>query len=213
MIRINLLPVKAAKRRASGLRQVLIGATAIVATLAAVAFVHLVAEGAVSAQKAEIDRLNASIKGLKAQVGDYEQVKAQRESLLRQKAAIKKLQDQRSGPAFLLRELSDILTTKGKGPTLVHEQYDQLIQQDPTAGFNAGWEPKRCWLISYAEKDGVATIKGGAKSAEDVAEFLKRLKLSAFFSEVYWRQTQPQVDPRLNNVAYVTFDVTARVHY
>jgi len=59
------------------------------------------------------------------------------------------------------------------------------------------------------------TIKGGAKSAEDVAEFLKRLKLSAFFEpkSVYWQQTQPQVDTKLSSVTYVTFDVTARVNY
>ena len=53
---------------------------------------------------------------------------------------------------------------------------------------------------------------GAAKSDEDVAEFLKRLKLSAFFSEVYWQQTQPTVDAKLN-VAYVTFDVTCKVNY
>ena len=151
-------------------------------------------------------------KGLILATNDYEQVKAQRDSLLRQKAAIKKLQDARSGPAFLMRELSDILT-KGKGPTIVREEYDKQLQQDPNAGYNPNWEPKRCWLLQYAEKEGVATIRGGAKSSEDVAEFLKRLKLSAFFSDVYWKQTQPQVDAKASNVTFVVFDVTARVHY
>ena len=125
---------------------------------------------------------------------------------------IQKLQEARSGPAYLMRELSDILT-KGKGPTIDPKEYDKKLQMDPNAGFNGTWEPKRSWLISYTEKDKVVTIKGGAKSDEDVAEFLKRLKLSAFFSEVYWRQTQPQVDPKANGVSYVTFDVTARVNY
>ena len=38
-------------------------------------------------------------------------------------------------------------------------------------------------------------IKGGAKSDEDVAEFLKRLKVSRPSSrDVYWQQTKPQVD-------------------
>ena len=41
------------------------------------------------------------------------------------------------------------------------------------------------------------------------------MKLSAFFEKdsVYWQQTQPQVDTKLNNVSFVTFDVTARVRY
>ena len=55
-------------------------------------------------------------------------------------------------------------------------------------------------------------IKGAAKSDEDVAEFLKRLKVSAFFSDVYWQQTKPEIDTKLN-VSYVTFDVTCRVNY
>jgi hypothetical protein len=45
-----------------------------------------------------------------------------------------------------------------------------------------------------------------------VAEFLKRLKLSAFFNDVNWQQTQPQTDSKLN-VAFVTFDVSCRVNY
>jgi hypothetical protein len=111
-----------------------------------------------------------------------------------------------------MRELSDILT-KGKGPTLNKEAYEELLRRDPNAGFNPNWEPKRTWLISYTEKDKVVVLRGGAKSDEDVAEFLKRLKLSAFFSDVYWQQTQPQVESKANNVSYVTFDVTCRVNY
>ena len=36
--------------------------------------------------------------------------------------------------------------------------------------------------MSYVEQNHSVKIKGGAKSDEDVAEFLKRLKVSAFFS-------------------------------
>ena len=58
----------------------------------------------------------------------------------------------------------------------------------------------------------MVSLKGGAKSDEDVAEFLKRLKQSAFFSDVYWQQTQPEVDTKLN-VSYVHFDVQCKVNY
>ena len=122
------------------------------------------------------------------------------------------LQAQRSGPTFVMRELSYILS-KGRGPTVDTEVYEELLKKDPTAGFNPIWEPKRAWIISFAEKAHAVTIKGGAKSDEDVAEFLKRLKLSAFFDKVYWQQTQPMTDPKLNNVSYVVFDVQAVVNY
>jgi type IV pilus assembly protein PilN len=212
MIRINLLPVKAAQRRASGLRQMLIaGIVALLGFTATVAF-HIYVTQQLAIQKRKITELQAQIAQLKTEVGDYDLVKAQREDLLRQKNAIKKLQSARSGPTYLMRELSDILT-KGKGPTFNKEQYEELLRRDPNAGFNPNWEPKRAWLISYEEKEKAVKIHGGAKSDEDVAEFLKRLKLSAFFSDVYWQQTQPQVDTKMNNVSYVTFDVAARVNY
>ena len=214
MIRINLLPVKAAQRRASGQRQMLVGAlVALVGLISAVVF-HTFAERRVIHLKEDVNRVRGEIDALKKELGDYDLIVAKRDALIRQKTAIKKLQESRSGPATFMRELSDLLT-KDRGPTTSKEQYDDLLRSDPNAGFNPNWEPKRAWILSYVEKEHSVTIKGGAKSDEDVAEFLKRMKLSAFFEKnsVYWQQTQPQVDTRLNNVTYVTFDVTARVKY
>ena len=214
MIRINLLPVKAAQRRASGQRQLLIGALVVLFGLISAVVFHTIAERHLLQVKAEVAGVRADIDKLKKELGDYDLIIAQRDALLRQKAAIKKLSDSRSGPAAFMRELSDILT-RDKGPTTSKEAYDELLRRDPNAGFNPNWEPKRAWILSYVEKDHVVTLKGAAKSDEDVAEFLKRMKLSAFFDKdsVYWQQTQPQTDSRLNNVSYVTFDVTARVRY
>ena len=214
MIRINLLPVKAAQRRALGQRQLVIGAIGVLLALVVLVLFHTIAARNLIVTKSDVQVIRTDVDKLKRDLGDYDLIVAQRESLLRQKAAIKKLQDSRSGPAFLMRELSDMLS-KDKGPTTSKEQYDELLHKDPNAGFNPNWEPKRAWLISYVEKDRTVTLKGGAKSDEDVAEFLKRMKLSAFFEKnsVYWQQTMPQTDTRLNNVTYVTFDVTARVNY
>jgi type IV pilus assembly protein PilN len=211
MIRINLLPVKAAKRREQGQRQLLLGVIVFTLALVTVIVFHTAQASKINDMRAQNQRTSADIARLKAEIGDYELVKAQRDELIRQRDAIKRLQANRSGPVWMMRELSDILT-KGKGPTFNKEQYEEAIKRDPNAGFNPNWEPKRVWLLSYEEKAHQVKIKGAAKSDEDVAEFLKRLQLSAFFSDVYWQQTQPQFDAKLN-VSYVTFDVTCRVNY
>ncbi|MGZ6123622.1 MAG: PilN domain-containing protein [Myxococcales bacterium] len=211
MIKINLLPVKAAKRREQGQRQLLFGAIVFTLALVGVIVFHTAEASKINDMRAANQRTSADIARLKAEIGDYELVKAQRDELIRQRDAIKRLQANRSGPVWMMRELSDILT-KGKGPTFNKEQYEEAIKRDPNAGFNPNWEPKRVWLLSYEEKLHAVKIKGAAKSDEDVAEFLKRLKLSAFFSDVYWQQTQPQFDPKLN-VSYVVFDVTCKVNY
>jgi type IV pilus assembly protein PilN len=211
MIRINLLPVKAAKRREQGQKQLLIGVVVVSAALVALIVFHSTATARISSLQRNNLELKRAIDTLKAEIGDYEIIKAQRDELVRQRDAIKRLQANRAGPVWMMRELSDILSP-GKGPTFNKEQYEELVKRDPSAGFNPNWDTRRAWLISYVEANHSVKIKGGAKSDEDVAEFLKRLKLSAFFSDVYWQQTQPEVDTKLN-VAYVTFDVTCRVNY
>ena len=211
MIRINLLPVKAAKRREQGQKQLLAGAAIITVTLVSIIVFHGAQTSKLAALREHNQQVSHDIAKLKAEIGDYEIIKAQRDELIRQRDAIRRLQANRSGPTFMMRELSDILTP-GKGPTFNKEQYEESIKRAPDVGFNPNWDTRRAWLLSYTEDNHAVKIHGGAKSDEDVAEFLKRLKVSAFFSDVYWQQTQPQVDSRLN-VSFVTFDVTCRVNY
>jgi type IV pilus assembly protein PilN len=211
MIRINLLPVKAAKRREAGQRQVLVGVVVLTATLVGIIAFHTSAANAIAELRDHNQHVSRDIAKLKAEIGDYDVIKAQRDDLVRQRDAIRRLQANRSGPTFMMRELSDILTP-GKGPTFNKEQYEEQIKREPSTGFNPNWDTRRAWLISYTETNHLVKIKGGAKSDEDVAEFLKRLKVSAFFSDVYWQQTQPEVDTKLN-VSFVQFDVTCKVNY
>jgi type IV pilus assembly protein PilN len=211
MIRINLLPVKAAKRREQGQRQLLVGAIVLTGAVVALIVVHTAKASEINDQRAKNQRTSAQIAQLKAEIGDYDQIKAQRDELIRQRDAIHRLQANRAGPVFLMRELSDILT-KGKGPTFSKETYEEQLKRDPNAGFNPNWEPKRVWILSYEEHSHSVHFHGAAKSDEDVAEFLKRMKQSAFFSDVYWKQTQPQFDGKLN-VSFVTFDVDCKVNY
>jgi type IV pilus assembly protein PilN len=211
MIKINLLPVKAAKRREQGQKQLLAGVVITSATLVGIIVFHGTQVAHMNEVRDHNAQLSKDIAKLKAEIGDYDVIKAQRDELIRQRDAIKRLQANRSGPTYMMRELSDILTP-GKGPTFNKEQYEEQIKRDPNAGFNPNWDTRRAWLMSYKEESHNVKIHGGAKSDEDVAEFLKRLKVSAFFSDVYWQQTKPEVDTKLN-VSYVTFDVTCRVNY
>lgn len=211
MIKINLLPVKAAKRREEGQKQLFMGMLAVAGTLAAIVVYHGTLVSQAHGLKQRNLALSTEIAKLKAELGDYDVVKKQRSELLRQRDAIKKLQSNRAGPVWMMRELSNILSP-GKGPTFDKEAYEERIKRDPSDGFNPNWDTRRVWILGYTEKDHDVKIRGAAKSDEDVAEFLKRLKVSAFFTNVYWQQTQPQLDSRLN-VSYVTFDVTCRVDY
>ncbi len=211
MIRINLFPVRQARLREKGKQQLAIGVGVVSVILATVVVYH----GYQTAENARIQaknaKLTAEIDKLKKEVGDYEVVKQQRADFLRQKEIFQKLIASRAGPVYLMRELSDILS-KGKGPSFDKTEYEDTLRHDPNAGFNPNWDSRRLWVLSFVERNKNVTVKGQAKSSDDVAEFGKRLKISPFFQDVYWEQTTPQFDAK-RNINYVNFDLKCRVTY
>jgi type IV pilus assembly protein PilN len=208
VIRINLLPTRRAKRQEAGQRQFLVMGLAILGTIGLVVFFHL--QATTELEKAQHDNtiLQADVAKLKAELGDYDKVRAQREELLRQRKTIQSLESGRTGPVYLLRELSEILSP-GKGPTFDRVTYEEALRKDPNAGFG-NWETKRAWLESYTEDRLMVRIRGSAKSNEDVAEFLKRLNSSVFFKDVNLDAT---AQAARGAVKYVNFGLTTTVIY
>jgi type IV pilus assembly protein PilN len=209
VIRINLLPIRKAKRAEASQRQFLFMGLAIVATIGGLVLVDVQANGELDEAKRRNTILAAEVASLKKELGDYDKVRAQREELLRQRKTIQALDAGRTGPVYLLRELSEILSP-GKGPTFDRITYEEQLRRDPNAGFNASWDTRRVWVDSYAEADRGVKLKGAAKSNEDVAEFLKRLNSSVFFSDVNLDSTAQQAG---RSVKFVSFSLSAKVVY
>ncbi|MBN2575941.1 MAG: PilN domain-containing protein [Deltaproteobacteria bacterium] len=209
MIRINLLPIRRAKRQEAGQRQFLAMGLAILGTIGLVVFFHL--QATTELEKAQHDNtmLQADVAKLKSELGDYDKVRAQREELLRQRKTIQSLESGRTGPVYLLRELSEILSP-GKGPTFDRVTYEEALRKDPNAGFGGNWEPKRAWIDSYQEDRLLVRLRGSAKSNEDVAEFLKRLNASVFFKNVNLDAT---AQASKGVVKFVNFGLTTTVVY
>jgi type IV pilus assembly protein PilN len=209
VIHINLLPIRKVKRAEASQRQFVYMGMAILATVVAVVFLHLQADGELEAIKRRNTIITADVARLKQEIGDYDKVRAQREELLRQRKTIQGLDAGRTGPVYLLREMSEILSP-GKGPTFDRVTYEETLRRDPNAGFNASWDPRRVWVEAYSEEQKHVRIRGAAKSNEDVAEFLKRLNSSVFFSDVNLDSTN-QVSGR--TVKFVNFMLSANVIY
>ena len=209
MIHINLLPIRKVKRAEASQRQFAYMGVAILATVAGVVFLHLQSAGQLDEIKRRNTIITADVARLKQEIGDYDKVRAQREELLRQRKTIQALDSGRNGPVYLLREMSEILSP-GKGPTFDRVTYEETLRRDPNAGCNASWDARRVWLEGYSEEQKHVRIRGAAKSNEDVAEFLKRLNSSVFFSDVNLDSTS-QVSGR--TVKFVNFGLSANVVY
>ena len=166
--------------------------------------------GKLDAMVQENARIQTDIDRLKAELGDYDKVKSQREELLKQRKSIQALEAGRTGPVFLLRELSEILTP-GKGPTFDRVSYEEALRRDPNVGFNAAWDTRRAWLESYEEQQKKVRIRGAAKSHDDAAEFMKRLNSSVFFNGVRLENTIQSSGS--GPVRHITFNLNAEVTY
>ena len=209
MIRINLLPIRKVKRAEASQRQFVYMGMAILATVVGVVFLHLQADGQLEDIRRKNTILTAEVASLKQEIGDYDKIRGQREELLRQRKTIQALDAGRTGPVYLLREMSEILSP-GKGPTFDRVTYEETLRRDPNAGFNASWDPRRVWMEGYAEDQKHVRIRGSAKSNEDVAEFLKRLNSSVFFGNVNLDSTT-QVSG--HGIKFVNFGLSADVTY
>ena len=210
MIRINLLPVKRARKREAGQRQLLLMGLGVLAAFGGVAFAHVQATNDLEVVQRENRALQADIERLKAELGDYEKIRGQREELLRQRKTINGLNAGRTGPVYLMRELSEILTPN-KGPTYDRLDFEARLRKDPNITINNNWDTRNVWVDSFDENNKNLTLRGTAKSNEDVAEFLKRLQLSVFFKNVNLAGTSAASVS--SGVKAVTFSLSTGVIY
>jgi type IV pilus assembly protein PilN len=211
MIRINLLPVKAAKKREAGQRQLLLLVLALLGAVAVIVAIHLYKTAEIERLRHRNQEIAARLAKLKAEIGDYDVIKAQFDELTRQKQTIDRLKTGRTGPVGVMREMSDLIS-KGKGPRLNVADYEVLLKKDPNAGYNPTWDPRRLWITSYIESQRKVKLVGGAKSYDDVAEYMKRLQLSVYFTDVQLNPIRAAFDPKFG-VKYVSFEMTATANY
>jgi type IV pilus assembly protein PilN len=187
----------------------------LLGAVAVMVFVYLSSQSKLDAITRENDSVRSDIDRMKAELGDYDKVKEQRQDLLKQQKTIQALQAGRTGPLYLMREMSEILSP-GKGPSFDYASYEDRLRRDPNIGFSTSWDTRRVWLDTFEEAQGKVRIKGSAKTNEDVAEFLKRLQLSIFFADVTPESTTQVNETTLGgtlSVKHVTFNLTARVMY
>jgi len=180
MIKINLLPVKQDRRREAGRNQLLVGLLAIVVEIIAVVLLYLGASTSLTEQKNANSLIQTQVDRIEKQVKDHQQILADIQEFDRRQEAIDNLEAARTGPSFLMLELSTMLSKNGR-PNVDHNKYQQMIQANPTLAFDESWDSRRLWLDSFSEKDKIVKIAGQGLTHEDVAEFLRRLQLSSFF--------------------------------
>ena len=156
MIRINLLPVRAAQKKERLRSQLSVLLLCVILVCAVCGALYVQKMFAIDGLKNEIvtlDKKNADLKKTLGEVANYEKKKKDLEQKL---AVLNRLEEGRSGPVRLLDELSNSL------PAM----------------------PDKLWLTQFAEKSGGIEIQGYGDSEKTVAKFMQNLEASKYYKEI-----------------------------
>ena len=154
MIRINLLPFRAARKKENIRRQVSIFLLSLVFMLIILFYYN-------SSLSSQIDGLNTKIKGAKAELKKYNQInkeiaqiKKKLSNLKKKVAVMETLEANRFAPSQLLETMTQVIV------------------------------PKRMWFTRLESKGKRVNIDGIALDNKTVADFMVRLESSGLFKEV-----------------------------
>ncbi|MDD2852560.1 MAG: PilN domain-containing protein [Desulfuromonadaceae bacterium] len=108
MIKINLLPVRAAKKKETAIQQLVIAGGVVVLIAVVVTSLYLVRRAQVTSTKADITSATGKINELKKKIGKLEELKAMKTQVKKKLDVLAQLRKNKTGPAQRLASLSDL---------------------------------------------------------------------------------------------------------
>jgi type IV pilus assembly protein PilN len=201
MIRVNLLPVKEARRRSAGRIQLLIFAVVLVIECAILVFLHMVQQGKLEEVRGKVATAQKKVDKLESEVEEAKDLEKRKKKLEQKLSVLDDIEKQSIGPVNVLEELLVILSR----PENVEQRYAQRKKD-----WNVEWNPRHVWIESLNESGGDFEMVGRAVDADDVAEFLHRLETATHFQNVQLDYVRPQ-DSDAGDV--VGFRITGNIQY
>ncbi len=175
MIRINLLPVREAKKRESGKQMLLLFVVLVIAEVGVFFYWSSSKDDELASLVGKNGGLAAEVKKLEALAATGKKAEAEKVELERQKQVLDSIVEGQTGPVKMLDELS-LMLSPVEDPAL------KLAQKK--RGWNPDWDPKRLWIKTFVENNRIVKMTGYARSNDDLAEFLHRLSSARHFTEV-----------------------------
>lgn len=203
MIRVNLLPIKKARRRSEGRAQlvVFIGLVLLQCLLMAVVFLDLSSQ--VDDLKQEVAVNQREVAEAEKELESTKVLEAKQREQQQQVDILKELEQKRTGPVRLLDELQAVLSP----PRNEAERHARARMN-----WNVEWDTRRLWVESWSEADGSFQMTGRALNADDVAEYLERLTSARYFGNIKLNFVKA-VPATKDNVDLVDFSITGSLTY
>lgn len=112
MVRINLLPVRASKKKETAKQQMAILAVSALIVLLAGLGLYVYAQAKIKATKAEIEKSESDLQQLKSKIGELENIKKLKDDVTKKLDVLGQLRKGKTGPVRRLATLSDATPEK-----------------------------------------------------------------------------------------------------
>ncbi|GEM_PF-872630 len=175
MIRVNLLPIRQARRRSEGKTQLFVFAALLGVVLLACAVTYGFASADLDRTTKNVVQFTKDVAAAKKEVADATKLEKKKNVFLKKLAVLDRLESDRTGPVKMLDEFQSVLS-----PPRNEEDRFAKIKKN----WDVEWDTRRVWIDSMEEKSGSFTMKGGAADSNDVAEFLRRMISTKHFKNV-----------------------------
>lgn len=112
MIKINLLPVRAAKKKETAIQQLVIAGAVVVLIALIITSLYIVKRVQISVAKDDIISANSKINVLKTKIGKLEELKTLKDQVKKKLDVLSQLRKNKTGPAQRLASISDLTPDK-----------------------------------------------------------------------------------------------------
>jgi type IV pilus assembly protein PilN len=184
MIRINLLPVRAARKKENIRRQVSVFFLSILFTVSLMGYYVISMNRKISDLTGKIEATQTELKRYQAIEERVKTIKSQLEALQKKNDVITRLEANRSGPVRFMDALTNVVIAD------------------------------RMWLASLEEKKGELKLGGVATDNKTIADFMTRLEDSPCFKGVDLISSKQIIHKQGNNKQhkkFKKFSITCKV--
>lgn len=203
MIRVNLLPIKKARRRSEGRTQMAVFVGLVLLQCVLLAVVYLDLSSQVDDLKKEVAVNQQQVSAAEKELESTKVLEAKQVEQQKQVDILKELEEKRTGPVRLLDELQAVLSP----PRNEAERHARARMN-----WNVEWDTRRLWVESWSEGDGTFKMTGLALNADDVAEYLERLTSARYFDRIQLNFVKA-VSATKDSVDLVDFSITGTLLY
>lgn len=207
MIRVNLLPIKQARKRSAGRTQLIVFALLLLIEIVVLGFLYGTKADELKTSQDRVAEHTREVNKAQSDVSDHARLEADAEVLAKQLAVLDELEQNRTGPVRVFDELQGMLSA----PRNEEDRFAQMQRK-----WLVEWDTRRLWLEKFTDKDKKVELEGFAGNADDVAEFLQRLTTAKHFNDVqldYVQAVSSKAGASKDSTRIVQFRITANITY